>query len=724
MNFNQQQGNDGAGPKYPNQMNQPGSNSFPMLPPQLANLTPQQLQQLKNQPQFQTLMRNYMQRQQMLQQQQQQQQQQARVMPQGMQHGIQQPMQQPIQQPMQQSMQQPIQQPLQGRQQSLGPQAAQQLPHAIQQQVPPQLQQQIQQPMQPHLQQHMQRPLQQPNQQFMRQASHPQSSIPHGGPSAIPQPISVDPYQKPGMTPVENFQKYNMPTQGILQNITGYPIAGGRRVSSQQPDLVGRDKVGVELIIPPVPPENNPTNDILKKIPTRELKSLNEWSENLRKEGKEVPTDIKVYETIILKDSEYMKNNSRQLENNKSLVEKLLRNIKSYTDIKQLRMNAINLASKGHFNNSIWGEGYQGYGNGTTNTMTKLILPEQDMTESEMNKKALSNKSKHLVPIRLDFEEEKDRFKLRDTFLWDLDENIMSLENFTNELVNDYKFIPKNHAETILASIREQINDYCKIPDSPMGEIRIPIKIEITINNTQLTDQFEWDILNYENNDPEEFATIMCDEMNLPGEFSTAIAHSIREQTQLFHKALNLIGYSFDGLPVEEDEIRNHILPSLSIVTRDSNDGFYSILRNPNTVSDYSPSLIKLTQLEVERLEKEIERDSRRKRRHAMEESTSGRGTSRRNALHSGRGNIKTKTLPDLSDVPKTFRTPISSSILPGGVDLGVPEVYEYNEAFVQKAQVPNPDYKPPPILAGDRVRFQHVPTLGQFLVKIKYPRY
>ena len=159
---------------------------------------------------------------------------------------------------------------------------------------------------------------------------------------------------------------------------------------------------------------------------------------------------------------------------------------------------------------------------------------------------------------------------MRDTFLWDLNEEIIKVEDFTAQLLEDYKFISKVHYETILSSIKEQIADYLQKPSKTMGELRIPIKIDITINNTQLTDQFEWDILNNQEGDAEEFSSYMCDELCLPGEFCTAIAHSIREQSQMYYKALNMVGYGFDGSPVHEDEIRNHLLPPLRLVSSDS----------------------------------------------------------------------------------------------------------------------------------------------------------
>lgn len=501
-------------------------------------------------------------------------------------------------------------------------------------------------------------------------------------------------------------------------------------------------------------------------IPQKNLSSLTEWSEKLKKDGEPVPTDVLVYESIIQKDSKFMGKMTNQLNSSKRLIDGLVQDIKSYTDIKQLRMNAIALSHKGHFNNSIWGEGYQGYGNGISNTFTRLILPkdldkytsqpfkaivaaENLVTDLQMNEriKEQEGKDNDLVPIRLEFDNERDRFKLRDTFLWNLNESCLSLENFVAVLIDDYKFIPPQSFENILGSIKEQIRDFKKKPQSTVGELRVPLKIDITINNTQLVDQFEWDIFNFEENDPEEFAVVLCDELKLPGEFTTAISHSIREQVQLFHKALFLVGYSFDGSIVHEDEIRSHILPQLRISTGGRRDGmgtlsdeFYSILRNPSSVADNTPTLIKLTQLELDRLDKEMEREARRKRRHNLTEDGglaggkelngsggsnggSGRsGTSSRRAaaLHGGaRGGGS--ALPDLSDYPKTFRTPAPSSVLPGGVDLGVPDIYGYNEIAVQRTLIKNPEYKPPPVeTRNNRVRYSHDTVNGRFIVNIK----
>lgn len=486
------------------------------------------------------------------------------------------------------------------------------------------------------------------------------------------------------------------------------------------------------------------TPDVLSRITLTPLSSLNEWSEKFKKEDKEVPLDVKLYEDIIKKDDFFLRKTLLQTQSSKELLERMARDIKSYAAIKQLRMGAINAASKNQYSNSIWGEGYLGYGNGVTNTATQVVMPSQnkcfskpgiiDITDSELNQKVMenirANKAKELVPIRLEFDQERDRFKLRDTFLWDLNDTTYPLETFVQNLVDDYSFVSEINFQSILQSVQEQIKDYKPKPTNAIGEIRIPIKIDLLINCTQYTDQFEWDILSVNDNDPEEFANILCDEMNLPGEFATAIAFSIREQSQMYYKALALVGYSFDGSHIREDEIKSHMAPPLRISNPEisQHDDFISTLRTPSLLADFSPSINRISQAEIEKIEKELERDSRRRRRHNNDGTFSynesgpnlfgslGRGTaSRRSALHSGRG-VKTQ-IPDLSDVPKTFRTPIPSSVLPGGTDLGAPDIYGYNELVINRTQIPNPDHKPP---APPGMVSIYKDSAGSFFVKIK----
>jgi len=60
-------------------------------------------------------------------------------------------------------------------------------------------------------------------------------------------------------------------------------------------------------------------------------------------------------------------------------------------------------------------------------------------------------------------------------------------------------------------------------------EQRVIIKLNVQVGNTNLIDQFEWDLTD-EKNSPEEFSKTLCRELGLAGEFYSAVAYSIRGQ--------------------------------------------------------------------------------------------------------------------------------------------------------------------------------------------------
>ncbi|KAF9993762.1 SWI/SNF chromatin-remodeling complex subunit [Entomortierella chlamydospora] len=281
----------------------------------------------------------------------------------------------------------------------------------------------------------------------------------------------------------------------------------------------------------------------------------------------------------------------------------------------------------------IFGPGYNplyGNGSGITNSngaAFHIIYPahrkrarkSKEFTFSKAMIEEQASKEDVLVPIRLEIE--IDGLVLRDTFTWNLHESLITPEHFAEVLCEDLQFPVQQFAPQISRSIREQIQDYhlpalsVSAPPSgdsaqaaqddsrPSQELRILIKIDITVANTSLVDQFEWDI-SCPNNDPEQFAEILASELGLGGEFRTAIAHSIREQVQIHTKCLNLIGYNYDGSSVHDEDLRSSFLPKLS-----------SILREEEAVEQFTPILEKLTEPEIDKLERDRERDKRRKRR-------------------------------------------------------------------------------------------------------------
>lgn len=456
--------------------------------------------------------------------------------------------------------------------------------------------------------------------------------------------------------------------------------------------------------LPPMPKLNLPKYQTINyDMPERNVPSSTFWSSQKR------DTDTLLYEQIIQRDKANKFDLARENNgcepfsiygfSNKEYLGKLWHTLKYYQELKSTRMKSITNTSQNIPAASVWGKGYSGYGNGVTNTVTQVIpesrvddRPHVYQNKLQVYRQAMSEKSEDLVPIRLEFDHERDKFFLRDTLLWNKNDSLVKIEEFVDDMMRDYRYAPSHReqfAENLTNSMKEQISEYQPNPYLELNQeriggddMRINIKLDIVVGHNQLIDQFEWDISNSENC-PEEFAEGMCQELCLPGEFVTAIAHSIREQVYLYHKSLALLGYNFDGSVVEDDDIRSRMLPLITV------DDVY---RTPSDAKVYTPNLLQISIAELERLDRDKDRDTRRKRRQGRSSrrgvilagnvnngaitnigsSALGNGASSTTNAPSASGIIEV-SLPDIADIPRTFRTPVPTTTQPGGIDLGPP---------------------------------------------------
>lgn len=384
------------------------------------------------------------------------------------------------------------------------------------------------------------------------------------------------------------------PQNAILQQQAA--MRGGKKTPKSRP----------AALVSPLP--TTPTSPIIATAETKPYEPAPELT-------KAQQDNLKTY---MLRDELYQKSLEQQGMRLNGLVQEKRKLGDQLNHDRQLRTK---------YGGYVFGKGYDGYGNGSTGSTFRVVMPHERKrprratSEVDMSVKKLrmaADFREDLVPIRLDLEIEG--YKLRDTFTWNLHERLVSADQFAAILCEDFRLPAHLFTHQIAKAIREQVSDYHSHaydvtmleadgfapepqPAHKDDELRILVKLDITVGNISLVDQFEWDINNPRNN-PEQFAFTLATELGLGGEFRTAIAHSIREQTQIYTKSLFLVGHPFDGTPVQDDDLRYTFLPTVGGISRDD-DG----------AELHTPRLVELTHAELEKLEKDGERDARRKRR-------------------------------------------------------------------------------------------------------------
>ncbi|KAJ7465339.1 hypothetical protein B0H11DRAFT_2307927 [Mycena galericulata] len=262
-----------------------------------------------------------------------------------------------------------------------------------------------------------------------------------------------------------------------------------------------------------------------------------------------------------------------------------------------------------------------------------------------------ANRPEQLVPIRLEFDVE--HHKMRDTFVWNLNDPVISPEDFaqTVDQLSDFRAHSANYdgdswdvaitedtlrpgsleGETAAwwSAWRKRLRtEYVsgrpgrgkgnkrrkvvKEDDNMDAADERPMAVEeFTFDQKVLHDDrhilIRLDIIVGQcrkNASPEGFAEIYAKELGLGGEFKTAIAHSIREQVQAYQKSLFLVGQPTNDTPVQDEDLRNSLLPSLS-----------SGARSMDQVQSFTPQLNYLSDGELERNEKERDKDFNKRRK-------------------------------------------------------------------------------------------------------------
>ncbi|KAG1818496.1 uncharacterized protein BJ212DRAFT_95301 [Suillus subaureus] len=258
--------------------------------------------------------------------------------------------------------------------------------------------------------------------------------------------------------------------------------------------------------------------------------------------------------------------------------------------------------------------------------------PAPDMLEAQAQTRA------SLVPIRVEFE--TDTLRIRDCFVWNLNETLIKPESFAKVFCADLDLPTVPWVETVANQIRAQIEDHEGVASMDIGadhaidssldphvaaeageevpECRVILSIDVQIATHHLLDHIEWDLLSPLT--PEAFALQLCTELGLSGEALPLIAHAIHEEL-IKHKK-DAIEWGVIGGDKEAEGLKDKTGLGMGWGRTKGPKVLQSVWREWTEAEEFRTRFEVLTAEEVERREIEKERASRRLRRETSKFQT------------------------------------------------------------------------------------------------------
>lgn len=169
-------------------------------------------------------------------------------------------------------------------------------------------------------------------------------------------------------------------------------------------------------------------------------------------------------------------------------------------------------------------------------------------SQSSLDEQA--SKPTNLIPIRVELE--TDTHRIRDCFLWNLNEDLITPQQFAKILCADLDLPTQPFVQQVTAAIRSQVEEHEGIVSLDLTgehdptsegdpykaleermECRVILALDVQIGNYQLVDTIEWDLVS--DLTPETFAKTLCADLGLTGDSAPVIAHAVYEEI-LRHK--------------------------------------------------------------------------------------------------------------------------------------------------------------------------------------------
>lgn len=204
-----------------------------------------------------------------------------------------------------------------------------------------------------------------------------------------------------------------------------------------------------------------------------------------------------------------------------------------------------------------------------------------------------------MIPIRLNLEH--NGHKIIDFFTWNLNDRTITPDQFATIYCQDLDFPVTSAVHSqIVSAINEQLQEYATLASMVVPDLHVIVNLTCNLDSKLYEDNFEWD-LNDSTLTPEQFASIVVQDLGLMREFTPAIAHALHESL----------------LRIKKDWIEGHLSPDQ--VMNGAAFGYISGVRLDidSLGAEWCPKVEVLSQWEIEKREIEKERNMRRLKRES-----------------------------------------------------------------------------------------------------------
>ncbi|GAA5868176.1 hypothetical protein JCM3774_000589 [Rhodotorula dairenensis] len=229
---------------------------------------------------------------------------------------------------------------------------------------------------------------------------------------------------------------------------------------------------------------------------------------------------------------------------------------------------------------------------------TKHLAFTEDQLEEHAERRAA------LVPVQIDLD--VDTFKIRDTFVWNVQEKLITPAAFARVFCDDLDIDQTPYAKLVEQQITQQVHEQTGVALFPLlseeeeaahieKDWRVVINLDVQIGTLHLTDRFDWDLSS--SLTPELFAATLARDLSLSSNAAPLIAAAV-------HAELFRIKRSFYelGLLTADEALRARRGPK----------PLEGAWREWNEANNYGPEVKRMTLDELDRVEHERERAARR----------------------------------------------------------------------------------------------------------------